>query len=93
MKVQVRAKAIRRILYAAILAGLLYSAPAMTTKPASAQYPYPYGCDCTKLYSEAHGTCSSRGGLTYYTCRDTYNGRAGSFTCGDGSQWTNSCTN
>ena len=90
MKLETRAKLLRRLLYSALLAALVFSGPAMTTEPAAAQYPY--GCDCTKLYSEAHAACSSRGGLSYFTCRDTYNGRRGDFTCNDGSQWTNSCT-
>jgi hypothetical protein len=34
----------RRLLFAAVLAALLYSAPS-ATRPAAAQYPY--GCDCT----------------------------------------------
>jgi hypothetical protein len=90
MKLETRARLLRRLLFAALLAALLYTGPAVTTGPAAAQYPY--GCDCTKLYSEAHSACSSRGGLKFYQCSYTYNGRVGNFTCNDGSQWTNSCT-
>jgi hypothetical protein len=89
MRLQTRAKLLRRLLYAALLAAPLYTWPA--AGPAAAQYPY--GCDCTRLYSEAHSACSGRGGLKSFQCRDTYNGRSGNFTCNDGSQWTNSCTN
>ena len=90
MKLQVSAKSSRRLLFAALLAGMLYSAPAVTTERVAAQYPY--GCSCTKLYSDAHSTCSGRGGLTNFQCSYNYWGNTGSFTCGDGSRWTNSCS-
>ena len=88
MKLRTRTKLLRRLLFASVLAALLYSAPA--PGPAAAQYPY--GCDCTQLYSEAYTICQDRGGLSYFSCSSTYNGYAGSITCGDGSHWTNSCT-
>lgn len=91
MRLRKRAKLLRRMLFAAMLAALVYSGPAATTRPAAAQYPY--GCDCTKLYSESYTVCQNRGGLSYFSCTTTYNGRVGNITCGDGSQWTNSCTN
>ena len=90
MRLRTRARLLRRLFYAALLAALLYSGPVMTTRPASAQYPY--GCDCTRLYSESYTICQNRGGLSYFSCSSTYNGYAGSITCGDGSRWTNSCT-
>jgi hypothetical protein len=90
MKSQTRARLLRRLLFAAVLLALLYTGPAATTRLAAAQYPY--GCSCTGLYSAAHSTCSSRGGLSNFQCSYTGSGNSGSFTCGDGSQWTNSCS-
>ena len=89
MKLRARTRLLRRLLSAAVLAASLYSVPA-TTRPAAAQYPY--GCDCTRLYSESYTICQNRGGLSYFSCSSTYNGYAGSITCGDASRWTNSCT-
>jgi hypothetical protein len=80
---------LRRLLFAGVLAALLYSAPS-ATRPAAAQYPY--GCDCTKLYTESYAVCQNRGGLVSFSCSTTYNGYAGSITCGDNTHWTNSCT-
>ena len=91
MKLRTRAKLLRRLLFAAMLAALLYTGPAATTRPAAAQYPY--GCDCTKLYVESYAVCQNRGGLVSFSCTQTSNGRVGSITCGDGSHWSNSCTN
>lgn len=90
MKLRTRTRLLRRLVFASALAALLYTPPA-ATRPAAAQYPY--GCDCTKLYSESYTICQNRGGLSYFSCSTTYNGRVGSITCGDGSRWTNSCTN
>lgn len=90
MKLRKRAKILRRLLFVAMLAALLYSGPAATRRAAA---QYPYGCDCTKLYTESYTICQNRGGLVSFSCTDTYNGRSGSITCGDGSRWTNSCTN
>jgi hypothetical protein len=45
MRLRTRKKLLRRLLFAAMLAVLLYSGAA--TRPAAAQYPY--GRDCTKL--------------------------------------------
>ena len=89
-KIQTRARLLRRLLVAALLAAPLLSGLAVTTEPAAAQYPY--GCSCTGLYSAAHSTCQSRGGLSNFQCNYTGSGNNGSFTCGDGSRWTNSCT-
>jgi hypothetical protein len=89
MKLRMRTRLLRRLVFASVLAALLYSVLA-TTRPAAAQYPY--GCDCTRLYSEAYTICQNRGGLSYFSCSSTYNGYAGSIICGDGSRWTNSCT-
>lgn len=91
MKLRTRTKLLRRLLFTAMLAALLYSGPAATTRRAAAQYPY--GCDCTKLYVESYDVCQNRGGLSSFSCSTTYNGRVGYITCGDGSRWTNSCTN
>ena len=91
MKVRTRAKLLRRLLFAAALGAVVFSGPAATTRKAAAQYPY--GCDCTKLYTESYTVCQNRGGLASFSCTQTYNGRSGSITCGDGSRWTNSCTN
>jgi hypothetical protein len=89
MKLRAHTRLLRRLLFAFVLAAALYSAPA-APRPAAAQYPY--GCDCTKLYTESYTICQNRGGLSYFSCSSTYNGYAGSITCGDGSRWTNSCT-
>lgn len=90
MKLQTRAKLLRRLLLAALPAALLLSGLAVTTDRAAAQYPY--GCDCTKLYSESYTICSPHGGLKSYSCSSIYRGYQGSITCNDGTQWTNSCT-
>lgn len=90
MRLRTRTRLLRRLLFAAVLAASLYTAPA-ATRPAAAQYPY--GCDCTKLYTESYTVCQNRGGLVSFSCSTTYNGRVGSITCGDGSRWTNSCSN
>jgi hypothetical protein len=84
MKLRVRTRLLRGLVFASVLAAPLLSLPA------AAQYPY--GCDCTRLYSESYTICQNRGGLSYFSCNSTYNGYAGSITCGDGSRWTNSCT-
>lgn len=90
MKLRARTRLLKRLVFASVLAALLYSVPA-ATRPAAAQYPY--GCDCTRLYSESYTICQNRGGLSSFSCSTTYNGRVGYITCGDGSRWTNSCTN
>lgn len=90
MRPRTRARLLRRLLFAAVLGALLSTGPAETTRPAAAQYPY--GCSCTGLYSAAHTTCQSRGGLSSFQCTYTGSGNTGSFTCGDGSRWTNSCS-
>lgn len=90
MRHRTRARLLRRLSFAALLAALLYTGPAVTTDRAAAQYPY--GCDCTKLYSESYTICSTHGGLKSYSCSSIYRGYQGHITCNDGSQWTNSCT-
>lgn len=90
MRLRKRAGLPRRLLLAVVVAAPLFSGFALRAEPAAAQYPY--GCDCTRLYSEAYTICQNRGGLSSFSCSTTYNGYAGSITCGDGSRWTNSCT-
>lgn len=91
MKLQTGSKSLMRCLYAVVLTGLLYSILSVNITPAGAQYPY--GCSCTGLYSDAHTTCDgARGGLTYFTCNYTGTANYGSYTCADGTRWTNSCS-